>query len=54
MVISHSCGKDWKVNEAFTVITVIKMQHLDDVTPQLWHDVTPWLRLSAKRWMVEL
>ena len=30
----------------------------DDVTPQLWHDVTPQLRLSAKEnedgWMVEL
>ena len=30
-----------------------------DITPQLWHDVTPQLRLSAKRlemdgWMVEL
>ena len=25
-----------------------------DITPQLWHDVTPQLRSSAKRWMVEL
>ena len=25
-----------------------------DITSQLWHDVTPQLRSSAKRWMVEL
>ena len=24
------------------------------ITPQLWHDVAPQLRSSAKRWMVEL
>ena len=25
-----------------------------DFTPQLWHDVTPRLRLTAKRWVVDL
>ena len=35
------------------------MRPLDDVMPQQWHDITPQLRLSAKRleidgWMVEL
>ena len=25
-----------------------------NLTPQLWHDVTPQLRSSAKRWIVEL
>ena len=52
--VSHSCGEDWKVNEAFRGITVIKVERPDDVRPQLLHDVTPRLRLSAKRWMVEL
>ena len=25
-----------------------------DITPQLWYDITPQLRSSAERWMVEL
>ena len=25
------------------------MRPIDDITPQLWHDVTPQLKLSAKR-----
>ena len=43
MTSRHSCGEDWKVNEAFKGITVIKMQHLDDVTPELWQ------RLESKQ-----
>ena len=44
-------------NCAVTVCSKLPdMRPLDDITPQLWHDVTPHLRLnpSTNRWMVEL
>ena len=31
------------------IVQLPDMRPIDDVTPQLWHDVTPQLRLSANR-----
>ena len=37
-----------------TKITRLHNCAVADIMPQLWHDVTPQLRSSAKRWMVKL